>query len=809
MPKTDCNLIISVGRSRDSKKWKIKELLWSEIVARISKVHRTVETFKDYESSPKSRRDEIKDVGGFVGGPVLGGQRKKNSVLSRTLVTLDIDEGKKGDWELLCLQLDSALAYYTTHSHSPEKPRYRLLIPLTREVNAEEYEAIARKIAELIDIERFDNTGFQMERLMYWPSCSKDGIFEYKVQKGPILAPEAILSLYYDWTDASQWPVSSKVKEAIKRGIRKKGDPLEKPGIVGAFCRAFSIQEAIEKFLPEIYEEAENERYTFKEGSTTGGLVVYEDKFAYSHHGTDPVSGTLCNAFDLVRIHLYGILDEESDPKTSINHRPSFLAMREEALKEKKVRKLIGQEKLDRAKNAFDDMEFNIDNDGNDEFENTKEEKGKWLEDLEMTEKAEIKCTVDNCIIILENDASLKDRICLNEFNAMRCLKKAFKWNKKGFEKLQYFSDSDEAHLRHYFERVYNIVSKSKIEDAIEVVSIRNRFHPVRDYLNSLSWDGINRLDSVLIDFMGAEDNRYTRAVTRKWFVAAVARIFEPGCKFDYMLCLAGEQGARKSMFFDIIGGEWFNESFSFSMIGKKEAAEQLNGSWIIEVAELAGLKKTEVQAVKKFLAQRKDEQRNAFKHFKTLNKRQCIFGGNYNEDEPFRDVTGNRRFWPVQVTRLERLKEFKTIRNQLWAEALHYYKEGEELFLSEELEADAKAIQILNTEKDSRLQELEKLLDIPITTDWDKKTLWEKREFLSGEYLSSDVETRQRKIVSATEIWLELFGGQLKDFDKSKAREINDMMHFLINWEFKLLKSKGKVFRGFKRKPAFLQDAY
>ena len=190
-----------------------------------------------------------------------------------------------------------AAVLYSTHKHEPDAPRYRLIIPLDRPVMSDEYQAIARKIAGLLGIENFDPTTFQPERLMYWPSTSKDGEYMFQEQDGKFLCADTVLNSYRDWRDSSEWPVSAKVDKIIQRGMAKQGDPLEKNGIVGAFCRSYTISEVIDEYLPKIYESCTVDgRFTYKEGSTAAGLVVYDDKYAYSHHGTDPISGKLCNA---------------------------------------------------------------------------------------------------------------------------------------------------------------------------------------------------------------------------------------------------------------------------------------------------------------------------------------------------------------------------------------------------------------------------------------------------------------------------------------------------------------------------------
>ena len=245
----DGQLEISVGASRNSTNWKVNSLLWSELAQRLSTTHHTHETQAEYAALPTKKQDEIKDIGGFVGGYMIMPNRKKGSVLNRQIITLDVDHGNADIWKLYTSLYSNAAVLYSTHKHKPDAPRLRLVIPLDRPAMAEEYEAIARKIAGTLGIESFDRTTFQMERLMYWPSTSKDGEYRYEVQDGDWLSADDVLRSYRDWRNTAEWPASVKDTEALHREIKRLGDPLEKKGHVGAFCRVYSITDVINTYL--------------------------------------------------------------------------------------------------------------------------------------------------------------------------------------------------------------------------------------------------------------------------------------------------------------------------------------------------------------------------------------------------------------------------------------------------------------------------------------------------------------------------------------------------------------------------------
>ena len=327
-PTYEGELVLSLGTSRKDTNWKPVRMHWSDLLKRLRSPKRTPETAEEYASMPHDQKSEIKDVGGFVGGTVWG-NRKGGNVSTRQLLTLDADYGSMELWDTWVTMFAEAACVYSTHSHTPESPRLRFLIPLSREVDREEYEAIARLVANWMGIESFDDTTYQPNRLMYWPSCPKDGEYIFDWQDGPWLDVETVLNTYEDWHDVKQWPVSSRQKSQLRKATDKQGDPLSKPGVVGAFNRAYTIPAAIERFLPDTYAPSGDGRYTYTAGHTVGGLVLYENEsFAYSHHDTDPCSGQLCNAFDLVRIHLYGEQDNGSEGKP-INERPSYFAMKQ------------------------------------------------------------------------------------------------------------------------------------------------------------------------------------------------------------------------------------------------------------------------------------------------------------------------------------------------------------------------------------------------------------------------------------------------------------------------------------------------
>ena len=769
--KFDGALNIASGMCANSRTWKNKKILWSELVKKLTKDHRTNELFSQYQAASREERGKIKDVGGFVGGYLRGGRRKQQNVLNRQLLTLDLDYAPLDFWEDFTLQFGNSAVLHSTHSHTEDKPRFRLVIPLNREVTPDEYVAISRRIAGFLGIEYFDNTTFEVHRLMFWPSTSKDKKLYSEFQDGVWLDADEILDSYVDWSDSTAWPTSKKVEENLRIQTGKQQDPELKRGVVGAFCRSYTISEAIETYLSDIYKRGTEGRYTYVNGSTSNGLVVYDEKFAFSHHGTDPCSGKLCNVFDLIRIHKFGHLDPDNSKAKSKSK--SFTAMEDLSKTDKEVRATIARERIKETNYEFR-KEF---------IEEEESINLKWAEDLEVDSRGKYLSNANNLNLIFKNDPVFKGAFKFNKFDNKRYLFKSSPW--RDIEQPEPIRNVDYSGIRNYLDGVYQIIGKDKIEDALALQFENHSFHPIKDYLNSLSWDGKPRLENVLIDYYGVEDSLYTREAIRKPFVAATARVFEPGKKFDLVLVLVGDQGTGKSTLVDKFGKSWSSDTFM--TVKGKEAFEQLQGSWLIEIPELAALRKSDAEATKHYITKREDKFRPAFGKTVELYKRQCVFFGNVNDRNFLNDPTGNRRFIPVDVRKEHVTKDIHTIQDieidQIWAEAFALYKKGEKLYMSEAAHEAAKEHQKEHSAVDERKGIIQNYLDHLLPESWDELGLIGRREYLSGEI--STKGTKKRQFVCIAEIWCECLELEKKNMDRYKTRQLNDIMRHMDGWRF------------------------
>ena len=783
---------LSTGNSRMEKKWNLAEMELSDFRERISTTRRTSETVEQYRKMSKAQQDTIKDVGGFVLGTLKGGRRKKDTVLTRSGLTLDMDYGTPDIMDEIEMFFDFHCMIYSTHKHTPEKPRLRLIIPLSREVTPDEYGAVARKVAEEIGIELFDDTTYEPSRLMYWPSTSADGEFVFREIEGEVLDPDAVLAKYKDWRNTAEWPVSKRQQTIVQRNIQKQANPLEKPGIVGAFCRTYSIRDAIDTFLQDTYKHsAMPGRYDYIPADSQAGVVIYEEKFAYSHHATDPACGKLMNAFDVVRLHRFGDLDAKADPDSDPSRLPSFKAMQEFAVQDESVKIQLGKEREQLAQAEFNSVED----------EN-------WQTLLELDKQGKVKDTMANIAAIVSHDENLKS-IVYNEFKGCIDVIGPLPWKqvKPGF------NDSDVANAKLYFERVYGIWSPTKFKDALlAVVAAERIYHPIKNYFAGLTWDGVPRLDSLLIDYCGAEDNPYTRAVTRKTLCAAVARVYEPGRKFDSILVLSGPQGIGKSTFFAKLGGAWYSDSLAISDMKDKTAAEKLQGYWILELGELAGIKKVDVETVKSFVTRVDDKYRQAYGMVVESHPRSCIIVGTTNSESGFlRDITGNRRFWPVQVSEhgSHHPWDLEDI-DQVWAEAIQAYKDGESLFLSGEVAQMAYAKQQEAMESDDREGLVQDYLDRLLPENWDNMDLYQRRTFLGGgEFEDTPTEGPvRRERVCIMEIWCECFSKERQNLKKADSYELEGILNKIGGWDRYTGNASGKMrISGYGIQRAFIRN--
>ena len=763
---------LSVAGSSASLKWTTVKYTWSDFLERLNRDIRSTETMRDFDRLDRTARANLKDVGGYMAGELSGARRLKSAVLSRSMITLDVDYADS----LFPVEFDTrfpgvAAVIYNTRSDREKSRRFRVGIPFAEEVqDAAQYEAAARKMAELLGIDLFDPTTFQAERMMYWQSLSSDQPKVFEVFDGEPISADYLLSLYgnnEEWRDIRNWAFKSD-QEKETRAIVSKAmaqNPREKAGLVGAFCRAYSVPAAIEKYLSDVYEIAPgNDRYTYKAGHSVGGMIVFDDLFCFSYHSTDPIAdGHAYNAYDLVRVHKFGHLGKEDSTK-EMN---KLVCADKECVKDM----VTPDADLD----DFDDYGDAVKSDST-------EEVTELVWDLDG--KGNKQVTVNNFVNAFKSDP------LLNGLLAYDMLKETIVFTRpsftaKGSKKGDLVNDTDISIIKGRIERMHGIYNDAKLNDAIEQVSSDNAFHPIKLYLESLTWDGVPRIDTFLVDYMGAEDNAYTREAFRKMLLAAVTRIYEPGRKFDTALVFYSEQGVGKSTLIQRLSKGWFNDSLT--NLSGKESYEAIQFAWLVELAELSALRKSDVEAVKNFISKREDTYRGAYARRVKTHKRQCVFFGSTNDDEFLKDATGNRRFFPVEVKRTRKTRlifepEFDAIVDQLWAEAMEGYMLGEALTLSDEAEAIAGGTREEFTERTPIQGLIEEYLDRLFPADYEDRFLAQRLDFLNGDL--GEEGTDSKNSFSLIELWTEALGRRKDEYTVVKARELSNAVKALKGWK-------------------------
>lgn len=526
----------------------------------------------------------------------------------------------------------------------------------------------------------------------------------------------------------------------LRKSAEKAEDPTAKKGAVGDFCRAYDVPAAIDKFLSDCYapvaDYSSKPRYSYLKGTSTSGAVVEDNGlFLYSHHGSDPTADRLTNAFDLCRIHLYGELDEDEDKDTPPSKLPSYKAFVEFIADDPEYRRSQAESRYDISA-MFDDVAEEPEDSDPDPLSDHEDLIGlngyahdledliglpssvrgagspvdppirpngrkrrkapatdSWFPDaLDLDENGRIKSTLPNAAIIIHNDPRMHDAIAFNDFSKQIVARYSIASKLEiapaficqdavNGDRWQDYNDISIRAILEYpngpGKRGYGMpMTDRNMTAAIDLAARRNLFHPVREFLTAPTWDGVTRIDTIMIRYLGCPDTPYHREIIRLKMIASVARVMEPGCKFDYAIILQGQQGIRKSSFIKALyGADWFGE-LDCRLDDKQQIAETIAGKWCLELPELSGFHKSDHNAAKMFMRRQTDDVRMAYAKRVSEFPRQCIFWGTTNDVKYLKDPTGNRSYWPVSVV----VEEIDTDavereRDQLWAEAVVAYR--------------------------------------------------------------------------------------------------------------------------------------
>jgi predicted P-loop ATPase len=308
-----------------------------------------------------------------------------------------------------------------------------------------------------------------------------------------------------------------------------------------------------------------------------------------------------------------------------------------------------------------------------------------WHDELARSDKGKILANFSNALIALRLAPEWRGVLAYNEFALEPGMRRPPPWGGPAGP----WSDYQDSRLIEWLETQGIRISDTHATRAAITVARENPYHPVREYLTGLKWDGVARIDDWLTMYLGVEPSDYVRAVGAKWLISGAARAFDPGCKADHALIFEGMQGKGKSTALEILGGEFYSDDIA--ELGTKDAALGTAGAWIIELSELDAMRRVEVSRTNSFVSRRVDRFRPPYGRHYVRMPRGCIFGGSVNQAHYLKDDSGGRRFWPVKCGERLNLEWLRRDRDQLWAEATVRYRQHEPWWLdTEELVAAA-----------------------------------------------------------------------------------------------------------------------
>lgn len=743
----------------------------------LSNPKRTNETVTQYQNMTKDEKDKAKNRGALVAGVFEGNERKRKYIKDLCGLILDADYANDKFVSNIDEKIKNKFLFHSTHSHTDANQRYRVFIPTDRLMTPDECVAVSRKVAEEIGIDYFDKASFDPSHLMCLPTCSIDSKYVFIESKyEELLKVDEYLSKYKNWKDISEHALTKEERErhnfinssiyispdgkAVKPKRFDLQDPKTLSGIRGKFNEAYTITEAIDTFLSDIYKKSNvSNRYDFIESDATCGLVIFDNGYAYSHYASDPAGGYYQTAYDLVRIHKFADKDKDVDRRVKFSNYPSVILMNEFALKDSKVKALCKIEpKTDEYLNyVCDDWEDKI----------------TYVKNTTLIENNQ-----ENACYIISNDKNLKN-IRLNVLTNQIIADK-LPWIRSTAE----WSNDDDSQLSIYINHYYGQISDKFIRNAFIKVAVDNNFHPIKQYLENLKpWDKVKRNERLFIKYFGASDTEYIRECAKLLCLAAVGRIYEPGIKYDYVIILCGLQGSGKSTFFRKLAKDWFSDSLKFTDLVDKTGDEKLQGTWINEVGELAGKNQIDVETIKAYITKQVDKYRPAYGKTSIDHPRRCIIVGTTNRTDGFlKDITGNRRFLIIETSNDRETAPWNITNDevdQIWAEAVYTYKEIKksgkpfELKLSEEMEKEAEKIQEKFMEPDDREGIVKRYVDMPVPLGWKTWNLNRRRSYISNPDSYAGTNTYIRKEICTMDIWCECYGNQPGTMEKPEGYKI------------------------------------
>lgn len=822
---------ISQGRSLrnvENVKWN-----WRELLERLSRSDEDGLTLAQFKERPKDWQAKKKNNGYFVGGQFKLGIRHKNLMRPRQIITFDIDEGAPRLLAALRAGTsglgDTEYAVYSTKTHGNGAIKLRVVIPLGKLLPHEHFQPASRVLAESLDVSMraVDPVSFKPSQLMYWPAHCADIEPIFFHHQGPLMDVDDRLAAWKaswgDWSDLGKLPRSPRERQLIENEVAQSANPLDKRGIVGAFCRRYDIHEAIAEFLSEIYEPSEYDqngvpsRYSFLGGTSSNGFVVYDNGLkAHSHHSSDPCADMNVNAFDLVRIHRFGHLDGNREPEDDPRQMRSFKAMELMLLEDADVKRElregnygISPADIDDSLEADEPEEVTSDEipDSVFEIKPGKVDDDDWMDGLSQNQKGIIDSKYPNIVLILDHDPMFRGKFGYNEFTGTECLIGRVRSRSLNVDiaprKGQTFTPLEDYHInevRLILEAKRGpgrtgwgtSVNERDMQAAISKVCREHTFHPIRDKLAGLVSDGRRIYDRLFIEVCHAPDTLYYRTAAKYFLTAAVARVFSPGTKWDTSPVLIGPTNIGKSTFVQRLGTKAWSTSNAGFYDDTQKRVEATEGFWFVEHAELQHLRSAKTDDARKATAsQGYDTHRDPYARRKRDRPKQYVTVGTVEEANFLRAY--DRRTWPVFCGNKKLNLDWITDNwNQIFAEAVANYRTllaaGHDpdylpIFLTGEAEAEHRQLQtknVIETEIPALTGIVSAWLDEPVPVNQAKcgSSFQDK-----ADDALDDEKLVQRDRTCLMEVHERALGRPLDRYDRKAATLAGEIMRAVSGW--------------------------
>ena len=738
------NIDITIVPSRTSKQWWPTTITW--------------EGFVESAQEPATE----KDCAPYMAGKATSTSRKDSRVEYRSMVTLDADNAES-DLPARVDRLGLTSLVHSTYSHTTDKPRYRVIIPLMGPgLTEEEYPRAAQGLMEALGKEQFDRCSLRPKQFMYGPSASNPDQYEVYSYKGETATAQGILETFGGFSATPEH----------KRG--PKCDPYKLPGVVGAFNRLYDMARAVEEFgLP--YEQVGENRWHYIHAKSNGGVCVYPDGYVYSNHASDPAGGRALCMFDLVAMHKFGDADEKADTPLNVapKDRPSIQKAMREFVELRDVKaEMIGLNMTSLNEAGQDD----------------------WKSKLIVNPKTgQTKDEVHNWELLREHDPVLSG-LAYNKMNLATVTLRDFPWRKVTPGKNDQLTNADRARISAHIQKTYNMrrPSKELVNDEIDMAAQDHIFHPVEDYLEGLQWDGVSRIES----WLPGEVNGYKRSVARLVAVQAVARMLEPGVKVDNCLILSGGEGLGKSWFIERMARGWTCTLGPIDRGSARDTIMIMSRSWVAVADEGYSLKKADADNMKNFITRTHDEVRLPYARETEFLPRRQVIWGTTNDPTFLRAQEGNRRFLIVNVTeKLDFEKYTREYVDQVWAEAVHIWKESRakygvegnpDLRLNDAEEAMAKEVREVATEEEPLVGLIQDYLETLVPEGWERMPVDERVMWLrSVEQGLVKPGTHRIERVCSLEIWRIVLEGRDAKMSRRDSLEITEALRKIPGWEY------------------------